>query len=173
MTIKRPPQHRPARRHDLNNDRDRCTLLRQRVAPVTDDNNKRIHMNGQEWAEILVPFIVFSALVALIALFLLYKYKKKKLFLQMVERAIQRQAPLTPEVIREVANHFFTANQDLRKGIFLLVTALSILAFSQLAEFRKNGNLDLNDALNGIAILPGLLGLAFLLLARLERDRGR
>jgi hypothetical protein len=128
-------------------------------------------MNGQEWAEILVPLIVFSALVALMALFLLYKYKKKKLFLQMVERSLQQQAPLTPETIREVAQHFFAANRDVRKGVFLLVTAFSILAFSQLADFRKNGNLDLNDALNGIAILPGLLGLAFLLLALLDRKR--
>ncbi len=128
-------------------------------------------MTGQEWAEILVPFISFSALIALLGLLLLYKYKKKQLFLQMVERSLTQQAPLSPETIREVANQFFSANRDLRKGIFLLVLALAILAFSSLADFRKNGNLDLNDALNGIAMLPGLLGLAFLLLAWLDRRR--
>ncbi|MDZ7871063.1 MAG: DUF6249 domain-containing protein [Rheinheimera sp.] len=128
-------------------------------------------MTGQEWAEILVPFISFSAVVALLGLLLLYKYKKKQLFLQMVERSLTQQAPLSPETIREVANQFFSANRDLRKGIFLLVLALAILAFSSLADFRKHGNLDLNDALNGIAMLPGLLGLAFLLLAWLDRRR--
>lgn len=128
-------------------------------------------MNGQEWAEILVPLIVFSALVALIGLLLLYKYKKKKLFLQMVERTLQQNASLSPELIREVARHIFAANRDLRKGIFLLVLSAGILAFSYFADFRQNGNLDLNDALNGIAILPGLLGLAFLLLARLNRQK--
>lgn len=75
-------------------------------------------MTGQEWAEILVPLIVFSALVALMALILLYKYKKKRLFLQMIERSLQRQALLPPEAIREIALHFFSANRDLRKGIF-------------------------------------------------------
>lgn len=128
-------------------------------------------MNGQEWAEILVPLIVFSALVALMALILLYKYKKKRLFLQMIERSLQRQAVLPPETIREIALHFFSANRDLRKGIFLLVLSGSILVFSYFAEFRKGGNLDLNDALNGIAFLPGLLGLAFILLARLDRQQ--
>lgn len=128
-------------------------------------------MTGQEWAEILVPFISFSALIALLALLLLYKYKKKQLFLQMVERTLQQQAPLSPETIREVASQFFSANRDLRKGIFLLVLALAILAFSYLADFPQRGNLDLNDALNGIAMLPGLLGLAFLLLAWLDRRR--
>lgn len=128
-------------------------------------------MNGQEWAEILVPLIVFSALVALIGLLLLYKYKKKKLFLQMLERTLQQNASLSPELIREVAWHIFAANRDLRKGIFLLVLSAGILAFSYFADFRQNGNLDLNDALNGIAILPGLLGLAFLLLARLNRQK--
>ncbi|MBU2427077.1 MAG: hypothetical protein KKA56_09385 [Gammaproteobacteria bacterium] len=128
-------------------------------------------MNGQEWAEILVPLIFFSALVTAIGLLLLYKYKKKKLFLQMVERTLQQQAPLPPETIREVATHFFSTNADMRKGIFLLVISASVLAFSHVADFRKNGNLDLNDALNGIAILPGLFGLAFLLLARLDRRR--
>lgn len=128
-------------------------------------------MTGQEWAEILVPFISFSALIALLGLLLLYKYKKKQLFLQMVERTLQQQAPLSPETIREVASQFFSANRDLRKGIFLLVLALAILAFSYLADFPQRGNLDLNDALNGIAMLPGLLGLAFLLLAWLDRRR--
>jgi hypothetical protein len=130
-------------------------------------------MNGQEWAEILVPLIVFSVIVALMALLLLYKYKKKQLFLQMVERTLQQQAVLPPETIREVARHVFAANRDVRKGIFLLVLSASILAFSYFADFRQNGNLDLNDALNGIAILPGLLGLAFILLARLDRNTSR
>ncbi|HAW92064.1 MULTISPECIES: DUF6249 domain-containing protein [unclassified Arsukibacterium] len=128
-------------------------------------------MNGQEWAEILVPLIVFSALVALMGLILLYNYKKKRLFLQMIERSLQQQLTLPPETIREVARHFFSANRDTRKGVFLLVLSASILAFSYFADFRQNGNLDLNDALNGIAILPALLGLAFLLLARLDRQR--
>lgn len=130
-------------------------------------------MNGQEWAEILVPLISFSALLALMGLVLLYKYKKKKLFLQMVERALARQQPLSPDSIREVASHLFSANRDLRKGIFLLVVALSIIGFSALADFRQQGNLDLNDALYGIAILPGTLGLAFLLLAWLNRQPPR
>ena len=128
-------------------------------------------MNGQEWAEILIPLIVFSALVALMGLILLYKYKKKQLFLQMVERTLSQQTPLPPETIREVALHFFSANRDRRKGIYLLVVSASILAFSYVADFKQQGNLDLNDALNGIAILPGLLGLAFFLLARLDRQR--
>ncbi|NRQ41458.1 hypothetical protein HRH59_02570 [Rheinheimera sp. YQF-2] len=128
-------------------------------------------MNGQEWAEILVPLIVFSALVALMGLILLYNYKKKRLFLQMIERSLQQQLTLPPQTIREVALHFFSANRDTRKGVFLLVLSGSILAFSYFADFRQNGNLDLNDALNGIAILPALLGLAFLLLARLDRQR--
>jgi hypothetical protein len=134
---------------------------------------KQLSMNGQEWAEILVPLIFFSALVALMGLILLYKYKKKRLFLQMVERTLQQQTPLPPDTIREVALHFFSADRDTRKGIFLLVLSASILAFSYFADFRQNGNLDLNDALNGIAVLPGLLGLAFLLLARLDRQRSR
>ncbi|WP_397470837.1 DUF6249 domain-containing protein [Rheinheimera sp.] len=130
-------------------------------------------MTGQEWAEILVPLIVFSALVALMGLILLYKYKKKRLFLQMIERSLQRQAVLPPETIREIALHFFSANRDLRKGIFLLVLSASVLAFSYFADFKRSGNLDLNDALTGIAFLPGLLGLAFILLARLDRQQNR
>lgn len=150
----------------MNNGFRGCTLVQN-----FGDEIKHINMNGQEWAEILVPLIVFSALVALLGLLLLYKYKKKKLFLQMVERTLQQNASLSPEIIREVALHIFAANRDLRKGIFLLVLSAGILAFSYFADFRQNGNLDLNDALNGIAILPGLLGLAFLLLAWLNRQK--
>ncbi len=128
--------------------------------------------DAQQWAEILVPMTVFGALVALVALLLLYKYKKKKLFLQSVERTLQQGVPLSPEAIDALARQLFAQQADTRKGLFLLALAGGILAFSAGAQFRDNGGLNLNQALNGLAVLPALLGGAYLLLGWLERRRG-
>lgn len=121
-----------------------------------------------ESAEVLVPLIVFSSFVALIWLLLSYKHKKKVLFLKMVDDAFKNNYQLTPENIREISIHFFSKYQDLRKGLILMAISLSIVGFSLLAEFRSNGNLDLNKALIGIALFPGLVGIAYLLLYRFD-----
>lgn len=127
--------------------------------------------DAQQWSEILQPLITFSSLLILVAMLLWYKYKKKQLFLQTVERALQHDKALTPEAIDAMARQLFAQQADIRKGLFLLALAGGIRALSAGAQFRDNGGLNLNDALNGIAVFPLLLGLAYLLLGYLQRQR--
>ncbi len=121
-----------------------------------------------ESAEVLVPLIVFSSFLGFIWLLLFYTHKKKVLFLKMVEDALKSHEQMTPEIIREMSIHLFSRYRDLRKGLILIAVALAIVGFSLLAEFRSNGNLDLNKALMGIALFPGLTGLAYLLLHKFD-----
>ena len=121
-----------------------------------------------ESADVLVPLIVFGSFLVLIWLLLLYTHKKKVLFLKMVDDAFKSNYQLTPETIREISIYFFSKYRDLRKGLILIAISLSIVGFSLLAEFRSNGNLDLNKALMGIALFPGLVGTAYLLLYKFD-----
>ncbi|WP_196140696.1 DUF6249 domain-containing protein [Aliikangiella sp. G2MR2-5] len=124
-------------------------------------------MNNLE--EILIPISVFISITLLFVALLIYQYKTKRMFLKTVENAISQEQPITPEVIKEVARHFYSSSKDLRKGIMLIVVTLAILIFSWLVDFPQNGAVDLNDMINGIAAFPGLFGLAYLLLHQLDK----
>lgn len=121
-------------------------------------------MNNQE---IAVPLIFFSAVVILVGLILAYQLLKKRWFIQLVDKHNDMQ----PESIRVLGRLFFSSKNDLRKGVFLLVVALAVWGFSLVVDFRSGGNLDLNTALNGIALFPFLAGIAYLILFYFERDR--
>ncbi|MDN7123451.1 hypothetical protein J6I90_00980 [Pseudidiomarina sp. 1APP75-32.1] len=115
--------------------------------------------------EVLVPLIVFASIVTLVGLILTYQLIKKRTFLKFLER----HAEMTPESIHAIGRLFFTSHNDLRKGVFLLVTALAIWGFSLMVDFA-GGNIDLNAAINGIALFPCFAGIAYLVLAYLSRE---
>lgn len=120
--------------------------------------------------EILIPLIVFSSLIILIGMLLYYQYAKKRAFINVIEKAIKGKDDFTPDVISAIAMHFFSSNKDRRKGVFALLLGLAICGFSVVVEFPKNGNMDLNDALYGVALFPLLGGIGYLLLNLLDKN---
>lgn len=121
-------------------------------------------MNNEE---ILVPLIVFTSIVVLIAVMLAYQLLKKRQFIKLLEQ----HGDMQPDAIAAVGRFFFASQNDLRKGVFLLIIALAIWGFSFLVDFRSGGNLDLNQALNGIALFPCFSGFAYLLLFYASRGK--
>lgn len=115
--------------------------------------------------EVLVPLIVFSTVVLLVALILWYQLSKKKAFL----RFVSEHDGISVDAIRALGQQFFSPSNDLRRGVFLLGIALAVWGFSLAVDFPQRGNLDLNHALFGIGLFPLFAGLAHLLLYRLER----
>ena len=88
-----------------------------------------------------------------------------------IEQQLSSGTQITPEVIKELGNQIHSKTKDLRRGILLISFALAIFAFAQIVEFPTRGNLNLSDAIVGIAQIPGFLGLAFLILHFLESRR--
>ncbi|MEM9316429.1 MAG: DUF6249 domain-containing protein [Pseudomonadota bacterium] len=115
--------------------------------------------------EVLVPLIVFSTFVALVALILWYQLSKKRAFL----RFVSKHDGISVEAIKTLGQQFFSPSSDLRRGIFLLGIALAVGGFSLAVDFPQRGNLDLNRALFGIGLFPFFAGVAHLILYRLER----
>ncbi|ACV26660.1 DUF6249 domain-containing protein [Kangiella koreensis] len=120
--------------------------------------------------EIMVPAIVFSTIAILAISLLLYKYKIKRLFLNTTQDSLQHNPDITPEVIREIANQVLRPSSDIKKGLLLIGFSAAILVGSFIADFPDNGNMDLNDLINGIAAFPGVMGIVFLLLAKFDKN---
>lgn len=120
--------------------------------------------------EILIPLIVFSSIVFLVVLLLAYKYRVKQLFLNATQESIKYNSSISPEVIREIANQLLRPSSDIKKGLILLGVSIAILIGSFIADFPQNGNLDLNDLINGVAMFPGVIGVVYLFLAKFDKD---
>ncbi|GAB3020365.1 DUF6249 domain-containing protein [Bowmanella dokdonensis] len=119
---------------------------------------------------ILVPLIVFSSFVIALGMLLFYQYAKKRAFLGLIEKAIKTREDLTPDVIKAIAGQLYASNRDLRRGLFALLLGLAICGFSVAVDFPHRGNIDLNDALYGIALFPLLSGIGYLLLHLFEKQ---
>ncbi|HEY9030058.1 MAG TPA: hypothetical protein VIM93_01750 [Kangiella sp.] len=120
--------------------------------------------------EILIPAIVFSTIIILSIVLLGYKYKTKKLFLSMTNESLKANPSISPGVIRELANQVLRPTSDIKKGLLLIAVSAAILLGSLIADFPNNGNMDLNDLINGIAAFPGVIGIVYLLLAKFDKD---
>lgn len=120
--------------------------------------------------EILIPAIVFSTIIILSIVLLGYKYKTKKLFLSMTNESLKTNPSISPGVIRELANQVLRPTSDIKKGLLLIAVSAAILLGSLIADFPNNGNMDLNDLINGIAAFPGVIGIVYLLLAKFDKD---
>ena len=120
--------------------------------------------------EIVIPAIVFSSIVILVVLLLIYKYKVKKLFLITTQQSIQTKNSISPETIREIAFQTMKPTSDIKKGLLLLGVSIAIFTGSFIADFPDNGNMDLNDLINGIAAFPGVIGIVYLLLAKFDKE---
>lgn len=117
-------------------------------------------------AEVLVPLIVFTSLILVLGLVLLYQFSKKRAFLRLLEK----QGDIKPESIKATGSVLFSSNNDRRKGVFCVLIAFAIWGFSLLVDFHGNGNLDLNHALYGIGLFPFFGGIGYLILFLLERN---
>ena len=121
--------------------------------------------------EIAVPMIVFGCITIILALLIRANLKSKKYFINSIEKQIANGTDISPEVIHALGKHLNASAKDLRRGTLLIAFALGIVAFSFWVDFPVRGNLDLNDALIGIAQIPGLLGVAFLIIHFLNKTR--
>lgn len=120
--------------------------------------------------EIVIPAIVFSSIILLVVLLLVYKYRVKRLFLNATQESIKHNDSISPEVIKEIAHQLLKPNSDIQKGLILIGVSVAILIGSFIADFPQNGNLDLNDLINGVAAFPGVMGIVYLLLAKFDKD---
>jgi len=120
-------------------------------------------MNNPEG--IVIPIAVFTAMLIFVGILLMYSLSKKRLFLKF----IGQHDDLSPDSIKAIGKVLFSANNDMRKGVFSLLLAVAIWGFSFMADFPQNGNLDLNDAIFGLGLFPFCGGIAYLILTFVER----
>lgn len=123
------------------------------------------------WVDILVPATFFAAVVLSVALVVYFRFRQRKLMADTILKLLEQGKTVTPEVIKALAQPVPQSAKDFRLGIILLGVGASIYGFSVIADLPTGGNISLQSAIAGLAFLPVVMGLTFLLLSKLNLAR--
>jgi hypothetical protein len=125
--------------------------------------------------EILIP-ITFFLLIAAIVIGPGYLKSRERMKMQdNLRLAIEKGQPLPPEVIEAVARAsdvMPTRTRDVRRATILMAVAASFSTMGLLAyQYSSNAEANAAPVLWGIATIPGFIGLAYLALALVNKNK--
>jgi len=120
---------------------------------------------------------LFFAMIAVIIIVPRWLRSREREAMQATLRAaIEKGQPLPPEVIEAISRDARTLpspTRDLRTGIILLCVAAGFVVMGLAGGYLGDGDVDATGWLIGIAAFPGFMGAAFLVMALVNRGRGK
>lgn len=123
--------------------------------------------------EILIPLAPFLMVVAIVVIPAWLKSRERREMQATLRTAIEKGQPLPPEVIETISRENVkppaSAARDLRTGVILLAVAFGIGIFGYAVSFAE---MDAYYPIVGIAAIPGMIGLAFIILSFFNKNKG-
>jgi hypothetical protein len=125
---------------------------------------------------ILVVFIIFSSVVAIILGPGYFKSREKQAMQDIVRTAIDKGQPMPPEMIdaltKEAKARVPSAARDLRVGVILLAVSVGIGLFGYAFSF-VNGVEEAKAVfpIVGLGAIPGAVGVAFIVLSFFNKNK--
>ncbi len=126
--------------------------------------------------ETLVPIAMFLFLAAIIIVPRFLKSREREALQATLRTAIEKGQALPPEVIDAITRDTKpapSAARDLRTGIIWVGVALGLAAFAYAMGYTDTDASEAFWPLLGISAFPGFIGLAFLVMAALNRGKVR
>ncbi|WP_447910111.1 DUF6249 domain-containing protein [Brevundimonas bullata] len=124
-------------------------------------------------AEEFIPIAFFIMIGAIVIVPTWLKSKERKEMQGTLRAAIEKGQPLPPEVIDALSKDNIkppaTAARDLRVGVILLSVSLGIAIFGYAMSFAE---MDALYPIVGLAAVPGMIGLAFIILSVFNKNKG-
>ena len=108
--------------------------------------------------EVLVPFIIFTALAVIIVLAFYFSYKKRRVVYDAIKVAIEKTGSIDPALVEAIIRDNVGPYADLRKGVILIAVAAAFVILGY--------NIPDDEALRpmiGVASFPGLIGVSYIL----------
>jgi hypothetical protein len=128
---------------------------------------------GAKPMEEFIPIAFFVMIGAIVIVPTWLKSKERKEMQGTLRAAIEKGQPLPPEVIDALSKDNIkppaTAARDLRVGVIMLSVSLGIAIFGYAMSFAE---MDALYPIVGLAAVPGMIGLAFIILSVFNKNKG-
>ena len=121
---------------------------------------------------IISPIMLFAMIAAIVIVPKWLRTREREALQATLRTAIEKGQPLPPEVIEAIsrdARPVPTAGRDLRTGIVLVCVAAAFATMGLLANYYSDGDFEATGWLIGVAAFPGFVGVAFLIMALVNR----
>jgi len=122
----------------------------------------------------LVPFGLMAMVVALVVIPRYFRSQERQKMADLMMAAIERGQPLPPEVVEAMSSNVRSPtlppapSRDLRTGLVWLGVAVGLASLGLAVSFEDP---DALFPLLGCAAFPGFIGLAFIAMWALSRER--
>jgi hypothetical protein len=110
----------------------------------------------------LVPITLFLVIGAVLVAYFYFRYRSRLEVQQTLRAAMERGQELTPELMEAIGGETSSGPADLRRGMLWLALAAAVAVMAWVVETWE---------LLGPAAFPLMLGLAYLILWRLNAGR--
>ncbi|WP_313574302.1 DUF6249 domain-containing protein [Brevundimonas sp.] len=123
--------------------------------------------------EVLIPLAFFAMIAGIVLVPTWLKSRERREMQATLRASIEKGQSLPPEVIEAIskdnAKPVATAARDLRAGVILLSVAIGIALLGYAVSFA---DFDAFYPIVGGAAIPGMIGLAFIILSFFNKNKG-
>jgi hypothetical protein len=127
--------------------------------------------------EPLIPIFFFAMIAALVVVPRYFRSREREALQATLRTAIEKGQPLPAEVIDAISRDAPTAPsaaRDLRAGIIWIGVAVGLACFAYAMGYMNDeGAAQAFYPILGMAAFPGFIGLAFLIMAAINRGKGK
>lgn len=127
--------------------------------------------------EEFIPIAFFGMIAAIVIVPTYLKSKERKEMQATLRSAIEKGQPLPTDVIEALSKDNIkapaSASRDLRVGVILLAVSIGVALFGY--AFNFVGGFEESKAVApiiGMAAIPGMVGLAFIVLSAFNKNKG-
>ena len=121
----------------------------------------------------LIPIVLFIMIGAIVIVPTWLKSKERKEMQATLRASIEKGQALPPEIVEALSKENIkppaTATRDLRVGVILLAVSLGVALFGYMVSFAE---MDAFYPIAGSAAVPGMIGLAFIVLSFFNKNKG-
>ena len=118
-------------------------------------------------------FVMIAAIVIVPRWF---RAREREALQATLRAAIEKGQPLPPEVIEAIsrdARPVPSSGRDLRTGVILLCVAAAFAVLGVAGSYYSEGDYEAVGWMIGVAAFPGFVGLAFVIMALVNRGKGK
>lgn len=124
----------------------------------------------EDFIPVFAIFAVFGTLTAIVVGPTYLKSREKREMQTTIRHAIDKGQDLPPDLIdamtKDVASKLPSRTRDIRRGVIWLAVGIGIAAFGTVSDMGSNHwNEGVDSGLLGIACIPAVIGLAFIVLS--------
>ena len=123
--------------------------------------------------EEFIPIAFFIMIGAIVIVPTWLKSKERKEMQATLRASIEKGQALPPEIVEALSKENIkppaTATRDLRVGVILLAVSLGVALFGYMVSFAE---MDAFYPIAGSAAVPGMIGLAFIILSFFNKNKG-